>query len=261
MLLRENRVTAEAVAQFAAQHAPRIPWDDFVTHVFHPRNGEHISIFGSTGKGKTALQNVVMEKFPFVTVFATKPQDDTMDKLLATRRYVKMAQWIRLAPMQVPRRVLWPDATGLRAKERQKRVFGYAMDAIFREAGRPKEAPVGWALSIDEVWYFNSILRMGEDIKVFLVQGRSLGHSAILATQRPSGVPLEMYSQATHVFLFREREKRNLERLGEINSADSGIVRSIVSHLEDHQVLYINTLTGQMWRTRIFPYMARGPHY
>jgi hypothetical protein len=82
----------------------------------------------------------------------------------------------------------------------------------------------------------------------------------ILATQRPSGVPLEMYSQATHVFLFLERERRNLERLGEINSINSGLVRTIVSRLEEHQVLYINTVSGKMARTRLPPYIARGEH-
>lgn len=259
-MLRETRLTVQP-AEVAAKHAPRVPWDVFVRMFFRPNPGEHVSIFGSTGKGKTALQNNVLPLFPFVTVFASKPQDDTMDRLINSRHYVKMSQWVRLSPTEVPRRVLWPDARGLNAKARQKRVFGYAMDAIFREAGRPKDKPVGWAVAIDELWYFSNILGMTEDIKVFLVQGRSLGHSMILATQRPSGVPLEMYSQATHVFLFREREYRNLQRLGEINSADSSIVRTILSHLEDHQVLYINTLTGKMCRTRVFPYMAHGPQY
>lgn len=261
MLIRESRLTKDAVALLASVHAPRIPWDDFVTHLFRPEPGEHVSIFGSTGKGKTALQNSIIRMYPFQVVFATKPLDRTMDKLIESRQYVKMTQWLRLSPLEVPRRVLWPNALRLDSVDNQKRVFKYALESIFREVGRPKENPVGWTVAIDEVWYFANILGLVKELKLFIVQARSLGHNMVLATQRPANVPLEMYSQATHVFLFKERERRNLERLGEINSADSGIVRAIVSNLEDFQVLYINTVTGEMWRTRIFPYMANGPVY
>lgn len=260
-MIRENRLTKGESALLASVHAPRIPWDDFARYLLRPEPGEHVSIFGSTGKGKTALQNTLIRMYPFQVVFATKPIDLTMDRLIESRQYVKMSQWIRLSPQEVPRRVLWPDALRLDSVDTQKRVFKYALESIFREVGRPKERPVGWTVAIDEVWYVANILGLVKELKLFIVQARSLGHNMILATQRPASVPLEMYSQATHVFLFRERERRNLERLGEINSADSGVVRAIVSNLEDYQVLYINTVTGEMWRTRIFPYMAHGPQY
>lgn len=239
-----------------ATSAPRLPWDVFYSTVFDPTPGEHIAIIGPTGNGKTVLQNAILPKFPFVTVFVTKPQDETMQELVDSKLYAKMQQWHKLSPTEVPRRVLWPDASDIHAEARQREVFKYAMSAIFREAGRPKKKPVGWALAIDELWYIINVLGLDREVKMFLLQGRSLGHSLIVATQRPSSVPLEVYDQSTHLFFFADNDRANLDRLAGINARSSSMVRLLVSNLERHQALYINTRTREMHRTKLPPYLA-----
>lgn len=239
-----------------ATSAPRVPWDVFYTTIFDPIPKEHIAIIGPTGNGKTVLQNAILPKFPFVTIFVTKPQDEIMQELVDSKQYVKMRQWHKLSPTEVPRRVLWPDASDINAEARQREVFKYAMAAIFREAGRPKKKPVGWALAIDELWYIVNVLGLDREVKMFLLQGRSLGHSLIVATQRPSSVPLEVYDQSTHLFFFADNDRANLDRLAGINARSSSMVRLLVSNLERHQVLYINTRTRDMYRTKLPPYLA-----
>lgn len=242
---------SDARMALLAVEAPRIPWDKFVASTFQPVPGEHVGIIGPTGQGKTLLQKSVLPKYPFVAAFATKPQDLTMDKLVNEDGYVKLAAWYRLNPIDHPRRVIWPNARKLNSRALQTRVFEDAFERIFEEGGRPKERPVGWAIAIDELWYVCNMLKLSEEVKMVLLQGRSIGISLVAATQRPKSVPLEMYDQSTHLFFFRDNDRENLDRLGGIQARDSVLVRSAVANLEEHQVLYINTRTGLMARTRI----------
>lgn len=228
---------------------PRLPWDKFVRTVFDPIPGEHVGILGPTGQGKTVLQNNILPFFPFVAVFATKPVDNTMDELIREGNYVRLNKWYQLNPIDSPRRVIWPDARSIHSADRQRAVFADAMEKIFREGGRPAKNPVGWAIAIDELWYFTNILKLGTEVKMILLQGRSLGVSLIAATQRPAFVPLEVYDQSTHLFFFRDNDETNLDRIGRINAKDRGLIKNVVSNLDRHQVLYVNTRSGAMART------------
>lgn len=241
-----------------ATTAPRVPWDEFAADVYDAKPGEHVAIIGPTGQGKTVLMRATMMRYPFIVVFATKPQDSQIKTLIGStgQRFVNLRQWHRLSPVDSPRRVLWPDARSIDSISHQRDVFKYALDAIFRESGRPEHDPVGWAVVIDELWYVINVLKLGAEIKIFLLQGRSLGHSLVLATQRPAGVPVEVYDQSTHLFFFRDNDRRNQDRLSEVNARDSAMIRHIVSDLEPHQFLYINTRSGAMVRSRVPPYLA-----
>lgn len=239
------------IQSFAATHAPRIPWDKFIRTVFRPEPGEHCGIIGATGQGKTHLQNSILPFWPFVTAFATKNNDITMKRLIDDGGYERFARWYPLSAMDHPRRVIWPEVKNLKEQStKQKAVFEHAIENIWAEGGRPAHKPVGWAIAIDELWWFSNKLGMDDYIKVILLQGRSNGISLIAATQRPAWVPVEIYSQATHLFFFAENDSRNLMRIGEINHRDKTGIRLLVANLEPHQVLYVNTRTGHMVRTR-----------
>lgn len=249
---------SNAASARIAQFAPRKPWDRFIRDTFKPEPGEHTAIIGPTGQGKTTLQNAILPVFPFVAVFATKPMDFTMDRLIHEDGYLRLARWHRLNPIDHPRRVVWPDASDVDSTRLQYDVFADAFTKIFREVGRPKHAPVGWAVAVDELWYVVNFLppttrggtTMAMYIKLYLLQGRALGHSLILATQRPASVPVEVYDQCTHLFFLRDNDDANLDRLAGINSRDSGLTRYIIQNLEKYQALYLNTRTGEMVRTR-----------
>lgn len=222
--------------------APRVPWDVFISEHFRWEQGEHVALIGPTGQGKTTLLTNLLPLHPYVVVFATKPRDESMSRLIRHDKYYPVKEWQRLDPKQYPRRVLWPDAGSLNSVNVQAEVFHDAFGRIYREGG--------WTVAIDELWYIDNVLKLEMDVKLYLLQARALGISLLAATQRPAWVPLEIYDQSTHLFFWRDNDETNLRRLSGISFRSADLIRSVVSELEKFQVLYINTRTGQMFRTR-----------
>lgn len=223
--------------------APRVPWDKFVGNVFTWKRGEHVALLGPTGQGKTFLLRALLPVHPYVVVMATKPRDNVMADLALKNGYQKLEEWGSYPVRDMPRRVLWPDATRIDSAIHQKSVFHDAFGRIFREGG--------WTVAIDETWYITNVLKLEMDLRILLLQGRSLEISMLCATQRPAHVPLEIYDQSTHLFFWRDNDDRNLSRLREINARGGRAIKTIVMNLEEHQVLYVNTRTGRMVRTRV----------
>jgi len=220
--------------------APRIPWPVFLER-FEWHQGEHVGLVGPTGQGKTTLLTSLLPTRSFVAVFATKPRDPSMDRLIA-EGYLRVERWENYPPQKFPRRVIWPDARDIDSEDKQKRVFDNAFKSIYRETG--------WCTVLDEGYYVSKVLGLGNRMRTIWTQGRSLGISFVVATQRPRWVPLEMYDQSTHLFFWRENDDDNLSRLGGMGAAPSRLVREIIANLDKYQTLYVNTRTGQMMRTR-----------
>jgi energy-coupling factor transporter ATP-binding protein EcfA2 len=231
-----------------SQDAPRIPWEVFITEHFGWRSGEHVGLIGPTGQGKTTMLLSLLPLHPYVVVFVTKPVDQTMSGLEA-QGYHKMERWQSISVDHYPKRLLWPDASRINSQANQARVFNDALERIYRERG--------WTVAIDELWYFMGVLSkqvrgidFGQSIRVYLQQARSLGISLLVGSQRPSRIPVEVYDQSTHLFFWRDNDRTNLDRISGIAYRSSGLIRGIVSNLDTHQVLYVNTRTGFMCRTR-----------
>lgn len=224
-----------------AKEAPRVPWEKFLRTELDWKPGQHFGMIGPTGQGKTNMLLNILPMHPYVTVFATKPADETMDSLIR-QGYLRMEQWESVDPIKYPRRILWPDATVLDAREIQKEVFHDAFGRIYREGG--------WTVALDETWYMSNALKLTDDIKTYLSQARSLGISLVCATQRPASVPVEIYDQSTHLMFWRDNDESNLKRLSGISYQSADLIRKIVSNLDQFQVLYINTRTGRMVRTK-----------
>lgn len=237
-----------------ANEAPRVPWDVFMTEHFRWAQGEHVALIGPTGQGKTNLLTQLLPIHPYVVVFATKPRDASMQALIKSADfhgmkpngqqtgYYPIKQWQSLDPAKFPRRVLWPDAMSLNSVGHQRAVFHHAFERIYREGG--------WTVALDELWYINNVLKLEMDVKLYLLQARALGISLLAATQRPAWVPLEVYDQSTHLFFFRDNDETNLKRISGISFRSAELVRMVVSNLDRYQVLYVNTRTGEMMRTR-----------
>jgi hypothetical protein len=104
---------------------------------------------------------------------------------------------------------------------------------------------------VDELRYLTETLKLSRHMELLWQQGRSVGISVVAGTQRPARVPLAAYDQATHLFLFRDSDRRNLDRLADLSGdVDKVLVRETVQTLAPHEVLYVDTRRGTMAITR-----------
>lgn len=222
------------------QLAPIVNWDNFLD-VFNWEQHEHMAMIGPTGGGKTTLALLLLEQRDFVCALGTKPKDPVLDLLHKNKGYRKMKTWKDYDPELVPKRLLWPDATDLYSMFRQQKEFRKAMYSIYHQGG--------WCIYIDELWYIIHHLKLELEVRTFLQQARALHIPLVALTQRPAYIPLEVYDQSTHLFFWLDNDEHNLKRISGISYRSAKLVREIVSTLDQHQVLYVNTRSGKMFRT------------
>lgn len=238
--------------------APVLSWDDFREHAWDWRQGQHIAMIGPTEAGKSTLTYAILPDRKYVTFFATKPRDPVLDQFARKGRFARIEDWPPYHPdgrpgkglvmhrrpltaAEMPRRLLWPDASTLDSGPHQRRVFQKAFHDIYSQGG--------WTVVWDEFWMMTSILKMEQQARVMLQQARSNFISFVVGAQRPSRIPLEIYDQSSHLFFWRDNDEVNLRRMSGVGWLSSGPIRAFVANLDPHQVLYIHTRKGLMVRT------------
>lgn len=206
------------------------------------RQGEHVSLIGPTGTGKTFAGLQLLELREWVTVLGTKPRDPTLDQL-RRRRWRVIEEWP--PPALAQRVVLWPRWRTPADTPAQRATIHRAFGEMFGAGG--------WCVFADELSYLSRELRLDSDLRHFWQQGRSMGLSLVGATQRPAWVPLDVYSAATHLFFWRTADDADLRRIGGVGWLSSATIRRAVATLDhrSHQFLYLNSRTGRMVRSRV----------
>lgn len=211
-----------------------IAYNDFVRG-FRWNAGEHISIIGPTGSGKTTLAYHLLRNRKYVAIMATKPRDISLSSLAKNQKYETITRW---PPRYNTNKVIvWPK---FRPNDisNQTIAINDALLNIFNEGG--------WTVYIDETWYIDNILRLETLLKIYWTQARSMDISLMAGTQRPRDVPLLMYSQATHLFFFRFGDDSDIKRIGGIGAANSRIIGQIIPNLPKHSFLYVNAASGEL---------------
>jgi hypothetical protein len=232
--------------------APVVEWDDFLTYVLEWQQDQHLAAIGPTGQGKsTTIHGLLDAKRNYVAYLATKPRDKTLDAYIASGGYERIGDWPprkgrvfkrAITAAEMPRRLVWPDATRLESEAEQQRVFARALDDIYVQGG--------WTTVFDDWWYLCHILGFEKTAKKFLTNARSNDIPFVLGAQRPAGNRLvEIFDQAEHLLFFRDNDETNLKRIGGVGWLDSALIRAHVAHLEQYQFLYTNTRSGHMYRS------------
>lgn len=221
---------------------PFIDWRAFNERL-EWKQGEHITLVGRTGSGKTTLARQLLPRRDFVVVLATKRQDPSLYDPLLAAGYVLRETFdpdIATEPKVIYRPPL-PSPTP-EGREVQREAFREALISIF-EVG-------GWCVYMDEIRYLSETLKLGAELEILWLQGRSLGVSMVCGTQRPVSIPRVAF-EAQHLFLWKFTDKRDIVTMSEFTGENLPVAQALIPRLPKHEALYIDTDTDEILRTKV----------
>lgn len=209
------------------------------------RQGEHITLIGPTGVGKTELMVELLRLRRWGIFLNTKRRDNTQRTLTKELGFRRIRKGVDVNPEVTSRYIVsprWPRKLDSAATDALHRsVFSDVLARAFWQTN--------WTVGIDELEYINRDLKIESPVNRLLRQGRSQGNSMILGTQRPRHVTLHAYEQATHLFMWRQADLSNIVRASELAGVNRAVVLEVLPTLSKHDTLYINTVTGEMFVT------------
>lgn len=199
--------------------------------------GNHVTIIGPNGSGKTLVARELVSVRRFVVALGVKHKDPTFQELTEQFGYKRIVDWSKKGKSE--KLALWPKTHNLETVNReQRRVFQRMFNDIYSVGG--------WTIWCDEARVLTDLSMLGlrSSVQRMLVAGRSNNISMVCATQRPSWVPQEAYSEAKHLIIFRTNHIDDLKKVGSFNGVSSKEVVDKVGRLERYQFLHVNLLTG-----------------
>lgn len=202
------------------------------------RQGEHVSILGATGQGKSYLERAILPIRNGAVCFCDiKGDDSTIRRMPGFRRIgswpadVDMGFRLRLAPF---------EADGVKLMQRQQREFKRCLNDIFT-AGK-------WTVVLDELRIMADApgktshgvgLGLKSEIERLYLYGRSRKITVIGGTQAPRWIPKACYDQPRHLFMFQILDTQAQLRFAEVGGRTQ-LLKKLIPMLEDHEFLYIN---------------------
>lgn len=217
---------------FNQEFMPNFPWEQ----------GDHVTLLGHTGSGKTTLARHLITLRNHRIVFATKPRDPNIDLFGKEDGYYVTRTWP--VDSRIRKRVVfWPKIEKPSDIAIQAEQIARCLRSVYQTGG--------WTLYFDEVRYIADTLGLKDALELIWLQGRALKLSVLAGTQRPAWIPREAYSEASHLFLWRSTNRYDLKRLEDASNVDTKEIAPILRNLPKHDVIYLNTRTGEMVRTRV----------
>lgn len=238
----------------------------FLTEFWRYEPGEHVLIVEPTGGGKTHLAyqllGETMRQHPDLSVVSLmpKPVDPstvTWARALDLRETPTWPPVRKLLSGKPSGYVLWPrhrmDVPPEQRREFIGQVLRKGIDSQYRK---------GKSITlVDDAHSSAAMMGLNTYIEELLVNGRANEAGAWLALQKPSGslasggITSFAYSSATHLFLGRDNDERNIRRFSEIGGIDPREVASIVRDLRLYRIGN-HTVSEKLYIDQRGPYKA-----
>lgn len=234
------------------QKVPRISWTELQAKLASEwKAGEHVTLLGPTGSGKTHMALTIAELCQYVMVMATKRRDPLVSQLKAdgykiTSDLHEITYTADGGPVH-SRVVYWPQPPE-KFSTIQRNAF---LARKFREAFDYADKTGHWAVLMDETMFLVRNLKLERELENLWFQGRSQHVSVIACAQRPAFVPRLAYSSATYLFFWQTSDKDDLDRLRDVAS---GIPRDVMEeniktlNWHEHEALFIDTRRRELAR-------------
>jgi hypothetical protein len=209
------------------------------------RQGEHVTIIGPTGSGKTVLARQLLRRRDYVVILGVKNRDPELYGPFESEGYQQVSHFDPEPEDGDTHLLLVPRTSqhGAEARAYKREVFRDALNEVY-DAGN-------WCVYADDIQYEASKLHLDAEFEELWMLGRSEGVSVMASSQEPVNIPVMAYGMATHLFLFGNPDKGRAERMGELTGLNREVTQHTVLSLPDHEFLYVNKNSRQMLRSMV----------
>lgn len=194
--------------------------------------GEHVSIMGPTGSGKTTVASDLLRIRRFVVVIALKPKDETL-KLY--KGFYIIHSW----PPDFNRDkvIFWLQPRKFTDISKQAVKVARALEYMYVTGG--------WTIYLDEAGLMSGpFYGLRKHMAILLNQGRSLGLTLVMSMTQPHSVvaqmPSEALKQTRHIVIFRYTNMDEAKSAGIVAGIDFKTIISLMSQLGKHDFIAVS---------------------
>jgi len=227
------------------------PRDEFASTRFDYKPGEHVVFAGpSQQAGKTTLSFKLLEyqvtpEFP-AWVIVSKPKDPVTSREGARLGFRRVDTWPVERKVQElwdgkPRGYLiWPNFGDIDTDAQRA---SSVSAAVFRDRYAAGVKGDKGIIVADDTVVKSKLLGLDRYMTTHLAMAGAMDVGGWYFVQKPTGsgqAALWSYGNSSHIFLSRDKDRRNRLRYDEIGGVDRGLVGEITQHLKPFQFLYLN---------------------
>lgn len=234
------------------------------------QRGQHVSIYGPNGVGKTRVGFSLLKATPGIPAVALvmKPRDPEPARGTRELGFRETGHWPpERWPWQAkpPGHTLWPrqSLTDHGADEALLyNEFSRCLQDCYKHGDR--------IVFADEIAGLCDIpapkgkVPLSRHCSAIWMRGRAMGTGLWAATQRPfgdagtTGIPQHMHSEASHWIIGRDPDPRNRVRTAQISGADPAVIAEAIASLRLHPVVDANGVTNYV--SELLHAMKGGPN-
>lgn len=218
--------------------------------------GEHVTLLGPTGRGKSTVVGDLIPylDFDMVAILAPKGADPAYaEHGHSTRSWPPRRAWgetfrVMFGQMddrQEDRPRVWRVETPIRKVSdfaALQGLYGQVLGSVLaKPESRPGKPGASLAVVVDDTRFTCDQLRMSKLLTANLIIGRSKRASIISNLQAPRWAPRECLDQVSHCLIWRNRDRDVAKRLAEISGdLDPKLIEAAIGTLGFHDFLWID---------------------